>query len=34
MEKTGHEITTAELDHMLKDYYRLRGWNETGIPQD
>lgn len=34
MEKTGHEISTAELDHMLKDYYRLRGWNEIGIPPD
>jgi len=34
MERSGHEISTGELDHMLKDYYRLRGWNEIGIPQD
>ena len=32
MEKTGHEIRSEELAHMLKDYYRLRGWSELGIP--
>lgn len=32
LEKSGHEIKPEELEHMLKDYYRLRGWSETGIP--
>jgi aldehyde:ferredoxin oxidoreductase len=27
-------ITEEELDVMLKDYYRLRGWNEIGLPID
>jgi len=30
LEKTGDIITEQELDHMLKDYYSLRGWNESG----
>jgi aldehyde:ferredoxin oxidoreductase len=21
-----------ELDKLLKDYYRVRGWNERGVP--
>ena len=25
-------ITTEELELMLKDYYRLHGWDETGRP--
>jgi aldehyde:ferredoxin oxidoreductase len=29
--KTGHRITEAELDKMLADYYRLRGWDEEGL---
>jgi aldehyde:ferredoxin oxidoreductase len=29
---TGRTITEAELEIMLKDYYRLRGWNENGVP--
>ncbi len=33
LEKTGHEIKPEELEYMLKDYYRLRGWNEMGIPE-
>lgn len=33
LEKTDHEIKAEELEHMLKDYYRLRGWNEKGIPE-
>ena len=33
LEKTGHEIKPEELEYMLKDYYRLRGWNEIGIPE-
>jgi hypothetical protein len=32
MEKTGNAITPEELAYMRKDYYRLRGWNEIGIP--
>ncbi len=34
LEKTGHEIKAEELEYMLKDYYRLRGWNEKGIPAE
>lgn len=30
--KTGHHIGEAELDKMLADYYRLRGWDEQGRP--
>ncbi len=33
LEKTGHEIKPEELEYMLKDYYKLRGWSETGIPE-
>ena len=33
LEKTGHEIKPEELKYMLDDYYRLRGWDEKGIPQ-
>jgi aldehyde:ferredoxin oxidoreductase len=32
LEKTGQEIKPEELEYMRKDYYRLRGWNEHGIP--
>jgi aldehyde:ferredoxin oxidoreductase len=32
LENTGHEIKPDELSYMIKDYYRLRGWNEAGIP--
>jgi aldehyde:ferredoxin oxidoreductase len=28
----GHKITEAELEAMLTDYYRLRGWDEEGRP--
>lgn len=34
LEKTGHRITTDELEYMLRDYYLLRGWDEQGIPGD
>jgi aldehyde:ferredoxin oxidoreductase len=30
--KSGHRISEAELDRMLTDYYRLRGWDENGRP--
>lgn len=26
------QLTRDELAYMLKDYYRLRGWDETGVP--
>jgi aldehyde:ferredoxin oxidoreductase len=32
LEKTGHKITEEELEIMLRDYYRLRGWDEMGRP--
>jgi aldehyde:ferredoxin oxidoreductase len=30
---SGHAITADEMDYMLKDYYRLRGWNSQGFPE-
>jgi aldehyde:ferredoxin oxidoreductase len=27
-----NQLTHDELDFMLKDYYQLRGWDETGVP--
>jgi aldehyde:ferredoxin oxidoreductase len=30
--KTGHHISKAELDEMIADYYRLRGWDDQGCP--
>ena len=32
IEATGQVITEEELNVMLLDYYRLRGWDENGIP--
>ena len=32
MEKSGHQITPEELEYMLQDYYRLKGWDENGVP--
>lgn len=32
LEKTGQVITEEQLDFMIKDYYRLRGWDENGQP--
>jgi aldehyde:ferredoxin oxidoreductase len=29
---SGKVITEEELDTMLKDYYRLHGWDENGVP--
>jgi aldehyde:ferredoxin oxidoreductase len=31
--KSGHQIREAELQEMLSDYYRLRGWDEEGRPR-
>ncbi len=30
---SGHSITADEMDYMLNDYYRLRGWNSQGVPE-
>lgn len=32
LKNSGHQITPAEMDYMLKDYYTLRGWDQNGIP--
>jgi aldehyde:ferredoxin oxidoreductase len=29
---SGKVLTTDEMEYMLQDYYRLRGWNDAGIP--
>jgi aldehyde:ferredoxin oxidoreductase len=29
---TGQAISEADLNYMLQDYYKLRGWNSRGIP--
>jgi aldehyde:ferredoxin oxidoreductase len=31
--RSGHHIGEAELQKMLADYYRLRGWDEQGRPE-
>ena len=31
---TGQVITEEQLDVMLKEYYRLQGWSESGQPAD
>jgi len=30
--KSGHQISEAELERMVTDYYRLRGWDQKGRP--
>lgn len=30
---SGKSITSDEMEYMLKDYYRLREWDEAGIPK-
>jgi aldehyde:ferredoxin oxidoreductase len=32
LKNSGQTITVEELELMLKDYYRLHGWDETGRP--
>ena len=32
LEDSGKVITEDELEFMLKDYYRLRGWDKNGVP--
>lgn len=29
---SGHSLKAEEMETMLKDYYRLRGWDERGTP--
>ncbi len=29
---SGKSLTFEEMEYMLQDYYRLRNWNEAGIP--
>lgn len=31
--ENGKGITAEELNRLIQDYYRLRGWDEDGIPQ-
>jgi len=30
---TGHVVKETDFKAMLKDYYTLRGWNESGVPK-
>ena len=32
--ETGKVITEEQINSLLQDYYRARGWNEEGIPPD
>lgn len=32
--KSGHRIAKAQLDYMVADYYRLRGWDARGYPPE
>ncbi len=31
---SGHSITADEMAYLLNDYYRLRGWDSQGAPED
>jgi aldehyde:ferredoxin oxidoreductase len=31
---SGHSITSEEMVYMLNDYYRLRGWDGQGFPEE
>ena len=33
-EDSGKIITEEELDYMVREYYRLRGWDDKGIPPE
>jgi aldehyde:ferredoxin oxidoreductase len=33
LQDTGRVITTAEMETLLRDYYRLHGWDESGVPK-
>ncbi|MBF0209574.1 MAG: aldehyde ferredoxin oxidoreductase family protein [Desulfamplus sp.] len=30
----GKEITSEQVEYLVKDYYQLRGWSDEGIPQN
>jgi aldehyde:ferredoxin oxidoreductase len=30
----GNQITKDELNHMVNEYYQLRGWDEDGKPRN
>ncbi len=30
--ESGKGITNEQMEYLVKDYYRLRGWSEEGIP--
>lgn len=32
--ESGRGITEEEMNRLVRDYYRLRGWNAEGVPQD
>lgn len=32
LKESGYQLKEEELEHMLKDYYRLRGWDNNGLP--
>ena len=34
LQDTGQVITENEMEVMLKEYYLLQGWDETGQPRD
>jgi aldehyde:ferredoxin oxidoreductase len=31
---SGHSITPEQMAYMLNDYYRLRGWDSQGFPEE
>ncbi|MCP4687435.1 MAG: aldehyde:ferredoxin oxidoreductase, partial [Desulfobacterales bacterium] len=32
--KDGRRITTEEIETLVRDYYKLKGWSEEGVPPD
>jgi aldehyde:ferredoxin oxidoreductase len=34
LEDTGMVVTEAEIETMVQEYYRLRGWDGNGRPDD
>jgi aldehyde:ferredoxin oxidoreductase len=30
----GRSLTAAEMEYLLGDYYRLRGWSTLGVPKE
>jgi aldehyde:ferredoxin oxidoreductase len=33
LEDSGQVVTEAEIETMVQDYYRLRGWDAQGTPK-